>query len=58
MTLKLILLAYLLLALFCVPIRRAPVVWMGRLSRAVLRWRVLHQPWRIAWRRAVREIDR
>lgn len=58
MVMKLILLAYLLLALFCVPIRRAPVVWIGRLSRAVLRWRVLHQPWRVAWRRAVREIDR
>lgn len=53
-----ILLLYLVLALFCVPIRRAPAVWLGRLSRAFIRLRVLHQPWRLAWRRAVREIDR
>lgn len=56
MVMKLILLAYLLLALFCVLIRRAPAVWISRLGRAVRLWRVLHQPWRVAWRRAVREI--
>ena len=56
MTMKVILLAYVLLALFCVPVRRGPAVWLRRLSRAFLRWRVLHQPWRVAWKRACQEI--
>ena len=51
MTMKLILLAWLVLALFSLPIRRAPAVWLCRLGRALSLWRV-------AWQRACQEIAR
>ena len=58
MTMNLILLAWLVLALFSLPIRRAPAVWLCRLGRALSLWRVLHKPWRVAWQSACREIAR
>lgn len=56
MIMKLILLAYLILALFSINLRSAPVLWFCRCSRALRLWRVLHHPWRVAWQRACREI--
>jgi hypothetical protein len=58
MTMQLLLLAWLLLALFSERLRRAPAVWLCRFGRALSLWRVLHKPWRVAWRRACREIAR
>lgn len=51
MTMQLLLLAWLLLALFSERLRRAPAVWLCRFGRALSLWRV-------AWRRACREIAR
>ena len=49
-----ILLLYLVLALFSERLRRAPAVFVHRLGHAFRLWRVLHQPWRVAWHRACR----
>lgn len=53
---KLLVLTYLALAFLFAPVRRAPALLLCRLGRALILWRVLHKPWRVAWQRAVREI--
>ncbi len=51
---KLILLAYLLLALCWRPLRRWNGVHIARLGHAVRLWRQLQRPWRVAWAMARR----
>lgn len=51
-----ILLLYLILALFSSSFRRAPALLWERFWLAFGLWRVLHRPWRVAWRKALREV--
>ncbi len=51
---KLILLAYLLMALYWRPLRNRTGVQMARLGHALALWRQLQRPWRVAWAMACR----
>lgn len=53
---KLILLLYLIVALFSPAFRRAPAVLWARFWLAFGLWRVLRRPWRVAWTNARRRV--